>query len=99
MHDQQEHDRVVAVSDLRDYFRNSIDTAIDKQGVDVDSHAAHYVVNLLTLFSRSDELYEENGDVSGLRPLTLMMAAASDAKSAADRKLFRPRIGVGALFI
>ena len=74
MHDQRKHDRVVAVPDLRDYFRNSVDTAIDKQGVDVDPHAAHYVVNLLTLFSRSDELYEEHGDVYGLRPLAMMMA-------------------------
>lgn len=99
MHDQQKHHRVVAVSDLRDYFRNSIDTAIDKQGVDVDPHAAHYVVNLLTLFSRSDELYEEHGDVYGLRPLALMMADASDAKSAEERNLLLQRIGDVALFI
>lgn len=34
-------DRVVAVQDLRDYFRDSVDTAIHKQGVEVNPHAAH----------------------------------------------------------
>jgi len=34
--------RVVPVHNLRDYFRESIGTAIDNQGVNVDDHAAHY---------------------------------------------------------
>lgn len=99
MHDRQTRDRVVAVQDLRDYFRDSVDTAIDKQGVDVDPHAAHYVVNLLTLYSRSDELYEDHGDAYGLRPLAMMMADASDARSPAARNCSLQRIGDVALFI
>ena len=60
------HDRVVPVHNLRDYFRTSIDDVIVKQGVDVDPHAAHYVVNLLTLFARSEEFYED-GETHGVR--------------------------------
>jgi hypothetical protein len=99
MYDPGTRDRVVAVHDLRDYFRESVDTTIKKQGVEVDSHAAHYVVNLLTIFSRSDEFYEDHGEEYGLRPLALMMADAAEARSPTERNFFLQRIGDVALFI
>lgn len=85
MHGRSSNDRVVRVRNLEDYFRTSIDGVLSRQGVDVDPHAAHYVVNLLTLFSRSEELYEDDGDTYGLRPLALMLADAADADSLAER--------------
>ncbi|MEQ8205897.1 MAG: hypothetical protein RIA65_06965, partial [Woeseia sp.] len=54
---------VMAVTDLRDFFRESIDDAIANQRVTVDTHTTHYVVNVLTLFSRSEEFYEDSGEV------------------------------------
>ena len=92
-------DRVVQVHNLRNYFRASIDAAIDSQGVDVDPHAAHYVVNLLTLFARSEDLYEDHGEAYALKPLALMMVDAADAPSAAERTFSLQRIGDVALFI
>ncbi|MDX1405163.1 MAG: hypothetical protein R3192_11520 [Woeseiaceae bacterium] len=92
-------DRVVPVRNLRDYFRESIDAAIEHQGVSVDAHATHYVVNLLTLFSRSESLYEDHGDVYGIKPLALMLADAVDARTAAERTFSLQRIGDVALFI
>ena len=92
-------DSVVAVTNLRDYFRESIDAAIDNQGVLVNPHTAHYVVNLLTIFARSEELYEDHGDGYGLRPLALMMADAVDASTPEQRTLSLQRIGDVALFI
>jgi len=89
----------VQVQNLADYFRTSIDGVISRQGVDVDPHAAHYVVNLLTLFSRSEELYEDRGESYGLRPLALMMADAAEARSVAERNYALQRIGDVALFI
>jgi hypothetical protein len=96
---QSRNDRVVQVQNLTDYFRTSIDGVISRQGVDVDPHAAHYVVNLLTLYSRSEELYEDHGDSYGLRPLALMMADAADARTAALRNQALQRLGDVALFI
>mgnify|MGYP001570382550 FL=1 len=96
---QSRNDRVVQVQNLADYFRTSIDGVISRQGVDVDPHAAHYVVNLLTLFSRSEELYEDHGESYGLRPLALMMADAAEAQTAAARNYALQRIGDVALFI
>lgn len=99
MVDRRSRDRVVRVRNLQDYFRTSIEDVIVRQGVDVDPHAAHYVVNLLTLFSRSDELYEDQGECYGLKPLALMLADAADAETAEQRNFKLQRIGDVALFI
>jgi len=99
MHDEGSHDRVVPVPNLLDYFRTSIDVVITEQGVEVEPHATHYVVNLLTLFSRSEELYDDDGDTFGLKPLALMLAEAADAPSAAQRNQSLQRVGDVALFI
>ncbi|MGH8195938.1 MAG: hypothetical protein ACREQ8_16300 [Woeseiaceae bacterium] len=92
-------ERVVPVPNLRDYFRKSIDAAISKQRVDVDPHATHYVVNLLTLFSRSEDLYEDHGEAYGLKPLALMLVDAVEAASAEQRNSSLQRIGDVSLFI
>ncbi len=96
---QSRNDRVVQVQNLADYFRTSIDGVLSRQGVEVDPHAAHYVVNLLTLYSRSEELYEDHGESYGLRPLALMMADAAEAPTVAARNSALQRIGDVALFI
>ncbi len=93
------NDRVEQVSNLRDYFRTSIEGVIENQGVDMDPHAAHYVVNLLTSFSRSEELYEDDGEIYGLRPLALMLADAANASSVAERSQSLQRIGDVSLFV
>src|SRR5690606_34993432 len=90
---------VLAVPDLRDYFRKSIDEAMARQNVEVDPHATHYVVNLVTLFARSEDLYEDHGDSYGLKPLALMMVDAVEAESAEMRKFSLQRIGDVSLFI
>lgn len=92
-------DTVLPVADLRDYFRESIGAAIEKQRVQVDEHATHYVVNLLTLFSRSEELYEDSGEVYGLKPLAMMMLDANEAASPVERSASLQRLGDVALFI
>ncbi|MDX1518174.1 MAG: hypothetical protein R3288_15115 [Woeseiaceae bacterium] len=99
MVNRRSRDRVVRVRNLQDYFRTSIEDVIVRQGVDVDPHAAHYVVNLLTLYSRSDELYEDHGESYGLKPLALMLADAAEAESAEQRTYILQRIGDIALFI
>jgi len=99
MDDRARHDRVMAVHNLRDYFRTSIDDVIARQGVKLDPHATCYVVNLMTLYSRSEELYEDDGDTYGVKPLALMLADAADAPSAEKRNQSLQRIGDVALFI
>ena len=92
------NDRVVAVTSLRDFFRESIGSAIDNQKVEIDPHTSHYVVNLLTLYSRSEEFYNASDEHCGVRPLALMMADAADAESRDRRSTSLQRIGDVALF-
>lgn len=99
MIDRGKQERVVRVRNLQEYFRTSIEDVVARQRVDIDPHAAHYVVNLLTLFSRSDELYDDDGEVYGLRPLALMLADAASAESIEQRSYLLQRIGDVALFI
>ncbi|MDH3428994.1 MAG: hypothetical protein OEQ14_03200 [Gammaproteobacteria bacterium] len=99
MGDRSKYDCVVPVHNLRDYFRTSIDDVIARQGIELDPHAAHYVVNLITLFSRSEELYEDDGETYGLKPLALMLADAADAPSPVVRTQSLQRIGDVSLFI
>ncbi len=99
MGSESNHSRVVSVRSLCDYFRTSIDEVIAQQGVELDPHATHYVVNMMTLFSRSQELYEDDGETYGLKPLALMLADASDAPTPEHRNQILQRIGDVALFI
>jgi len=99
MGEQSSHGRVMPVPNLCEYFRTSIDEVIAQQGVDLDPHATHYVVNMMTLFSRSEELYEDDGETYGIKPLALMLADAADAPSPEHRNNLLQRIGDVALFI
>ncbi len=94
-----DYGRVMPVHNLQDYFRSSIDEIIADQGVAIDPHATHYVVNMMTLFSRSEHFYEDNGEIYGLRPLALMLADAADAPTPEHRKQMLRRIGDVALFV
>ena len=99
MIDRRQTDRVMQVSNLRDFFRTSIEDVTARQRVTIEPDAAHYVVNMLTLFSRSEDLYEDDGDYYGLRPLALMLADASSASSVVERNQLLQRIGDVALFV
>jgi hypothetical protein len=91
--------RVLPVKSLQDYFRSSIEDAISRQQVSVDVETAHYVVNLMTLFARSDQYYDFESSESGLKPLALMLADAADAESAEQRSYLLQRIGDISLFV
>lgn len=90
---------VIPVHDLCDYFRSSIDAAVAQQSVTVDPHATHYVVSMMTSFSRSENLYENDGENYGIRPLALMLADAAEAPTAEERNRLLRRIGDVALFV
>lgn len=99
MVDRSSQQQVVPVHNLRDFFRSSIDDVLDRQGVSVEPQATQYVVNLMTLYSRSEALFEYNDDIYGLRPLALMLADAADAPSSEARTQLLQRIGDVALFM
>ena len=90
---------LVAVTNLREFFHDSVQTALRKQHVAVDDHTEHYVVNVLTMFARSDELYEQTSEGTRLKPLAHMLAAAAEAPTPQLRDQALRRLGDVSLFI
>jgi hypothetical protein len=89
---------LVPVASLQEFFRDSVDAAMASNHIVVDSDVAHYVVNLLTLFARSEYLYEQTDSGCSRKPLALMLADAVQAGTAGDRNLALQRLGDVSLF-
>jgi hypothetical protein len=90
---------LVAVPNLREFFHDSVQTALRKQRVDVDDHTEHYVVNVLTMFARSEELYQNTPEGVRLKPLAHMLADAAEAPSPQQRDETLRRLGDVSLFV
>jgi hypothetical protein len=89
----------IDVRNLREFFRDSVHEALTRQQVGVDDHTEHYVVNLLTMFARSEALFEPTSDGLRLKPLALMLAEAASAPSSAQRRRTLQRLGDVSLFV
>ena len=91
--------RVLPVANLREFFKDSLQGALQKQQLAVDDQTEHYVVNLLTLFARSEALYERTAHGVRLKPLALMLSDALEAPSEGDRNRGLQRLGDVSLFV
>ncbi len=99
MEDALENKSLLAVTNLREFFHDSVQTALRQQRVAVDDHTEHYVVNVLTMFARSEELYDRTPEGVRLKPLALMLAEASEAPTVQRREEALRRLGDVSLFI
>jgi hypothetical protein len=91
--------RVLPVANLKEYFRDELHSALEHQRVAVDGQTEHYVVDLLTLFSRSEALFEQTPRGPRLRPLAVMLGDALEARSAEERQRGLQRLGDVSLFV
>lgn len=91
--------RVVASPNVRAFFTESLGEALTRQKVEAEDHTVHYIVNLLTLFTRSEELYGDAPAGRPLPPLARMLAEAVDAETDRDRDRQLQRLGDVALFM
>ena len=90
---------LVAVSSLREFFRDAFHAESERQHLGIDEQAEAYVVNLLTMFSRADALYEPTPEGLRIKPLARMLADALDAPSETARHRGLQRLGDVSLFI
>lgn len=90
---------IVPSPNVTEFFRESVDAAIDRQQLEADDHTVFYVVNLLTLYTRAEELYE--GEPAGRRlpPLAHLLANAMEADNNRDCDRALQRLGDMALFM
>src|SRR5580692_10758917 len=91
--------RLIPVANLREFFHDALQSAFAKQHLCVEDQTEHYVVNLLTLFARSEALYERTPGGTRLKPLAVMLAEALEAPSAQDRHRGLQRLGDVSLFV
>jgi hypothetical protein len=87
------------VSDVREFFRDALQAALDHQHLHVQDHTEHYIVNLLAMFSHTDALFEPDDGRSQLKPLALLLAEAASAADERQRYRTLQRMGDVALFI
>ena len=92
-------DAAIDVRNLREFFRDSLHEALVRQRSSVDDHTEAYVVNLLTMFSRSEALFDPTPVGPRLRPLALMLADAAAATSHENRSRTLQRLGDVSLFV
>ena len=99
MHDGQASKRVLPVANLQEFFKDALHGALEKRHLAVEDQTEHYVVNLLTLFSRSEELYDITPEGTRLKPLVVMLSEALEARSPGDRNRGLQRLGDVSLFV
>ena len=87
------------VASLKEFFRDALHDALSHQHVAVEGETEHYVVNVLTLFSNADALYEGNDSRRQLKPLAMMLGEALDAPTSEARFRGLQRLGDVSLFI
>jgi len=91
--------QVLPVANLREFFRDTLHGALVKQRLAVEDQTEHYVVNLLTLFARSESLYEGTPPGTHLPPLVSMLCAALETETPAEQHRALQRLGDVSLFI
>jgi hypothetical protein len=95
------------VASLKEFFRDALHDALSHQHVAVEGETEHYVVNVLTMFSDTDALYERNSNSAGhgrdsrtrLKPLAIMLGEALEAPTSEARFRGLQRLGDVSLFI
>jgi hypothetical protein len=90
---------LVAVSSLREFFRDAFHEATEHQHLEIEEQSEQYVVNLLTMFSRADALYEKTPEGLRIKPLAHMLAEAVEAPTNAARQRALQRLGDVSLFV
>ncbi len=90
------------VANLKEFFKDALHDALSHQHVAVEGETEHYVVNLLTMFSDADALYERtprDESRSRLKPLVVMLGEALEAPTPEARCRGLQRLGDVSLFI
>lgn len=86
-------------TDIQAFFQDKVANAAQNQRLEASQDTLHYVVNLLTTFTHSQELFETTPDGTMIRPLAAFYADALAAKTHEERHHALKRLGDIALFI
>jgi hypothetical protein len=90
---------VTEVHNLTEFFRDALDQALAHQHVSLDEHTAHYVVSLLTLYSRTEVSHGDTRPGQRWVSLAELLAQAGSAPTPAERAAILQRLGDVSLFV
>jgi len=90
--------RVVPVASLPEFFRGALQGALAHQHIAIEDQTEQYLINLLNLFARAEDLFEPTPDGVRLRPLAQMLAAALEAPTSPERERRLQRLGDVSLY-
>ncbi len=91
--------QVIPVNNLTEYFRDALGKALSHQQVSLDDHTAHYVVSLLTLYSRTEVSHADTRPGQRWVGLADLLAQAAPAGTTAERHAALQRLGDVSLFV
>src|SRR5690606_15883511 len=94
-----DHPKLIQQSNLRQFFQESVSQALGNQNIKAEDGTVIYLANLLTVFTRSENLFEFTQNGFMLRPLALHYEEAVNAPSTHARNIALQRLGDIALFI
>jgi hypothetical protein len=90
--------KLITNLNVNEYFNDAIHDAISHQSVYPKDETVVYIVNLLTYFTLSENIYEESLEGRSSKPLALMYKDAAEAISGEERNSHLRKLGDIALF-
>jgi hypothetical protein len=90
---------LITQASLREYFHNELHEALNHQKIQAESETVCYLTNLLTMYARSDELFEQTDYGVDIKPLAVTYSEALSETSIQLRTRLMQRLGDTALFI
>ena len=90
---------LITATNLTEYFKASVDEALEHQQIEAHQSTVFYLVSLLTHFARTDHLFDRTPDGVMLRPLASIYADAVEELSPDGKRQALRRLGDIALFI
>jgi hypothetical protein len=97
--DDATHGQVAQVNNLTEFFRDALGKALSSQHVRLDEHTTHYVVSLLTLYSRTEVSHADTRAGQRWVSLADLLAQAGSANTAVEREALLQRMGDVSLFV
>ena len=91
--------QLIENSSLQHFFQQSVAQAMQRQSLQADVNTVIYVVNLLTLFARSEHFFAENDEGRHIQPLASHYQAAVNSTTDYARTAALQRLGDIALFV
>jgi len=96
---QLRSDELITEINVRAFFQAAIEDALSHRQIVICEETTVYLINLLTTFIRSEELYIEDENGRSIKPLAMWYADAVAADSGYSRRRSLQRLGDVSLFI